>query len=92
MKIGVDACCWSNKRGFGRFTRELLSAMASWDRDNEYLFFADQETAANGTFPENINVLAAPTLVAPTQAASASGRRSFRDLWSMSRPASPHIA
>ena len=24
MNIGVDACCWANKRGFGRFTRELL--------------------------------------------------------------------
>jgi len=35
MRVGVDACCWSSKRGFGRFTRELLTALLSVDHDNE---------------------------------------------------------
>ena len=29
MKILIDACSWSNQRGFGRYTREIVHAMAS---------------------------------------------------------------
>lgn len=85
MRIGVDACCWSNKRGFGRFTRELLNTLVSVDQKNEYIFFVDKDTAETGDFPEGVKVMAAKTSIAPTKAASASGRRSFRDLWVMSR-------
>ena len=81
MRIGVDACCWSNRRGFGRFTRELLATLVALDQDNEYLFFVDRDTAASGTFPERVETVVAPTLVSPTEAASASGRRSLLDLW-----------
>jgi alpha-1,3-rhamnosyl/mannosyltransferase len=27
MRIGIDATCWANERGYGRFTRELVGAM-----------------------------------------------------------------
>jgi len=85
MKIGVDASCWSNKRGFGRFTRELLNAMVAVDQKNEYLFFADQDTASSGEFPDKVQMITAKTDMAPTKAASASGRRSIKDLWAMNR-------
>lgn len=85
MRIGVDACCWSNKRGFGRFTRELLQSLISVDQKNEYLFFVDKDTATVNDFPERAKVVVAQTSIAPTQAASASGRRSIRDLWALSR-------
>lgn len=85
MRIGVDACCWSNKRGFGRFTRELLNALISIDQKNEYLFFVDKDTATMNEFPERVKLVIAQTSISPTKAASASGRRSFRDLWSLSR-------
>ena len=85
MRIGIDACCWSNRRGFGRFTRELLTALAATNNGNEYVFFADRETAEDSEFPEGVKIVAAPTKVAPTTAASASGRRSLRDLWALSR-------
>ena len=85
MRIGVDACCWSNRRGFGRFTRELLTALLEVDGRNEYLFFADRETAAESAWPAGAELIAAPTRVAPTRAASADGRRSARDLWALSR-------
>lgn len=90
MRIGVDACCWSNKRGFGRFTRELLNAMVSIDQKNEYLFFVDKDTASTSKFPERVKIVAAQTSIAPTKAASASGRRSVRDLWAMSRLVMKH--
>jgi len=90
MRIGVDACCWSNRRGFGRFTRELLSALLAVDQNNEYLFFVDKDTAATEEFPEGVNLVVAQTQVSPIQAASASGRRSLGDLWALTRQVMKH--
>ena len=36
MKIGIDASCWANQRGYGRYTRELLRTLLSSDKRNEY--------------------------------------------------------
>jgi len=85
MRIGVDVCCWSNRRGFGRFTRELMKALAAIDGDNEYFFFADRETASAIEVDGRVNIVVAPTRVSPTRAASAQGRRSLGDLWAMAR-------
>ena len=85
MKIGVDACCWLNKRGFGRFTRELLCALVALDQKNDYIFFVDQDTATKSTFPANVEVSIAPTQISPIEAASAEGRRSLQDLWALTR-------
>ena len=27
LRIGIDGSCWANRRGYGRFTRELLCAL-----------------------------------------------------------------
>ena len=90
MKIGVDACFWSNKRGFGRFTRELLEALVAEDSENEYLFFVDRETAETDEFPTQVKKIVANTEFSPTQAASADGSRSAKDLWAMSREVLKH--
>ena len=89
MKIGVDACCWSNRRGFGRFTRELLTALVA-EGGHEYVFFADRETAEAATFPAGVEVVTAATTVSPTEAASAEGRRSLADLWALTRTVARH--
>ncbi len=85
MRIGVDASCWSNKRGFGRFTRELLSALLDRDTRDEYVFFVDSRSGCESEFPSAAKVVIAPTRDSAVESASASGRRSFGDLWSMSR-------
>ena len=90
MRIGVDACTWNNRRGFGRFTRELLEAVLAVDKTNEYLFFIDSESAESDEFPSNVKTITAQTEVSPMEAASASGRRSVKDLWSMSREVLHH--
>ena len=41
MKIGIDVTCWLNRRGFGRFVRELVSAIVRLETDHEYVLFAD---------------------------------------------------
>ena len=90
MHIGVDACCWSNRRGFGRFTRELLTALSKIDDRNEYWFFVDQQTTIENQFSQNVRLVTVPTQVAPTQAASSSGRRSISDLLKMTRAVAKH--
>ncbi|MEC4888438.1 MAG: glycosyltransferase family 1 protein [Nitrospira sp.] len=85
VRIGVDACCWSNRRGFGRFTRELLTALVAADREREYIFFVDGDTARASEFPPGVRLVVASTDVSPTVAAAASGNRSLKDLWALTR-------
>jgi glycosyltransferase involved in cell wall biosynthesis len=89
MIIGVDATCRDNKRGFGRFTNELLESLLEVDTTNEYLFFVDRDSAGNGT-PARVKTIVADTEYSPMKAASADGRRSFKDLWAMSRQVLRH--
>lgn len=91
MKIGVDASCWANKRGYGRYTRELLSTLLDNDKENEYRFFMDRETAElSEDLPQNVEKIIVGTSEAATQAAAASGRRSVKDLWAMRRAVHKH--
>jgi glycosyltransferase involved in cell wall biosynthesis len=85
MKIGVDATCWGNKRGFGRFTRELLESILELDKTNEYLFFIDADTSESETIPSQVKKIEVQTEASQLKAASANGRRSVKDLWAMSR-------
>ena len=90
MRIGIDATCWGNKRGFGRFTRELLEALLEIDKTNEYLFFIDNDTADSQAIPARVKKIVAQTETSPIKAASADGRRSLKDLWAMSREVLRH--
>jgi glycosyltransferase involved in cell wall biosynthesis len=85
MKIGVDATCWGNKRGYGRFTRELFEELLVIDGHNQYLFFVDQKTARECSFPDAVEKVVVNTNEAPAEAASANGSRSVRDILAMSR-------
>lgn len=42
MRIGIDVSTWSNGRGFGRFTRELVTAMTASASTHEFVLFCDQ--------------------------------------------------
>ena len=84
MRIGVDATCWSNRRGYGRFTRALLNATLALDRGNQYTFFTD---LAEDEFPVPAGVeMVRVTGGVPTiKAAGAQGYRSLGDIWALSR-------
>lgn len=43
MKIGIDASCWFNGRGFGRFTREIINALLQLKTDHRFTLFFDRE-------------------------------------------------
>ncbi len=84
MHVGVDATCWQNTRGYGRYARALLSTLVRLDVENQYTLFIDSAESAQ-TAPSAAETrlvrASAPTAIA----ASASGHRSLSDMWSMSR-------
>ncbi len=88
MHVLVDGATWSNVRGFGRFTRELLGAIATQLAAGDRLtLLVDPATAERGGFPARIDPVVVPVEVAPGEAASAEGARSIRDLWAFRRAA-----
>ena len=87
MRIGIDACCWSNRRGFGRFTRELVSHIVAEHPRHQYVLLVDRATAEASRLPGGVRVEVVATREAPTRAASAAGARSPLDLWRMARAA-----
>ena len=85
MRIGVDAACCANERGYGRFARELLHTMVVVAPEHEFVCFADG--ASRERLPEatNVRVVAVQQRAAPTQAAAADGYRSPADMLRFSR-------
>lgn len=81
LRIGIDATCWANERGYGRFTRELLGAMVGLGSPHRFVFFHDARSAA-------VFDLAGPAIdsvivgqrQSPTLAAAAGGGRSPFDM------------
>lgn len=87
VRIVIDACCWSNHRGFGRYTRELVTHLLREPADHEYTLVVDAHTAAQGGLPEGARLEVVPTREQPTRAAAASGARGPLDLWRLARAA-----
>ena len=86
MRIGIDATCWANDRGYGRFTRELVRAMASVGRDHEFVCLLDERAAARfDLVAGNVRSIVVPQAASPTTAASADSYRSPFDMLRLSR-------
>ncbi len=86
MKIAVDASCWDNNRGFGRFTRELVGAMCREDPRNDYVLLADGPIADAdlGSRTEIMQVATARQVIA---SATADSRRGIGDVLAFRRAA-----
>lgn len=81
MRVGVDGACWSNRRGYGRFARELFSAMVCASPDTEFVCFVDE--AALDHVPArgpNVEIVPVYQSEAPATAAAADGSRSPLDM------------
>jgi glycosyltransferase involved in cell wall biosynthesis len=84
MRIGVDATCWANERGYGRFTRELVAAMAPAAAAHELVCFLDDRSAdAFRLDGANVTRRVVAQAVSPTLAASSGSRRSIGDMLKM---------
>lgn len=81
MRIGIDATCWANERGYGRFTRELVSAMPALAPSHEFVCFLDRRSAERFALTApNVRSALVHQHVAPTVAASSGSSRSPVDM------------
>jgi glycosyltransferase involved in cell wall biosynthesis len=91
MRVGIDGSCWVNRRGFGRFTRALVAAMAEQSADGpELRLLLDSASLQDPTLPpipQGVEVDVVLVGAAPATAAAAEGSRSVRDILAMSRGA-----
>jgi glycosyltransferase involved in cell wall biosynthesis len=86
MRIGVDATCWANARGYGRFARELLRAMVIEGASHEFVCFVDDRAARCFDLSgAGVRMVVVHQTASPTTAASAAGSRSVGDMWRMTR-------
>lgn len=83
IHVGIDATSWSNDRGFGRFTRSLVTALAARDMGFRYTLLFDQPPQV--ALPEHVAVLCATTRRSLNEAAVGSSSRSPLYLWTMGR-------
>jgi glycosyltransferase involved in cell wall biosynthesis len=91
VRIAVDASVCANRRGFGRFARELLSALVARRAGDgfEYVLLLDREPQP-GELPAPLasleRIVAAPRKKV-TESAVAGGRRSLGDLFAFTKAA-----
>ena len=81
MRIGIDATAWGNWRGFGRYTRSLVSAIVAHDPSHEYVLFFDSSYPHCRDIPSDARHVVVPTVVAQDEALSVDGRRTVTDMW-----------
>lgn len=84
MHIGIDGGCWNNRRGYGRFLRELLEALAATDGSNEYSVFLDSEAYTSFHLRDRFRPVLVPTSESVNGAARADGHRPIPDMLRMS--------
>src|SRR5918992_277712 len=83
LHVGIDATSWSNNRGFGRFTRELVTALAARRSGFRYTLILDRPGFEG--LPAGVDVeCAAPRQTLDTSAVGATSR-SPGYLWAMAR-------
>lgn len=81
LRVGIDAVCWANRRGYGRYARELITSMVAQAPDVEFLIFLDRR--ALDTFEiraANVRTVLVEPKHSPTEAAVAGDSRSPFDM------------
>lgn len=84
LRAGIDGACWTNRRGYGRFLREILPAAVRADSDIRYTMFLDREAPPEFPLPEGVRAVVVRTSESVNEAAHAGGRRSIPDVLRMS--------
>lgn len=87
MRVGVDATSWINRRGFGRFTRNVVRRLVAIDAETTYVLFIDDATAAGADLPEGVERWIVRLRRPPAEAASADSSRGVSDLLRLTRAA-----
>ena len=85
INVGIDASSWDNERGFGRFTRSLVEALARRDTGFHYTLLFDTPTPR--PVPDGVSVALAGAGQSMAEASSGKGVRGGGDMLSQSRAA-----
>jgi glycosyltransferase involved in cell wall biosynthesis len=85
MRIGIDGACLANRRGFGRFARQIVEALAKAGSGHEFVVFVDRPSFDRVKIPDSMSHVIVDVREAPTAAASATGRRRVGDMLAMAR-------
>jgi alpha-1,3-rhamnosyl/mannosyltransferase len=85
IHIAIDALGWDNERGFGRFTRSLVAALAARDQGFRYTLLCDRQPER--AVPDGVEVAIAGARKGMAAAASGSAARGGADMLTMSRAA-----
>jgi len=85
MHVGIDASSWDNERGFGRFTRSLVAALARRKSGLRYTLLFD--TPTDRPVPDGVEVQVAGAGQSMAQASSGKGARVGSDMLAQSRAA-----
>lgn len=82
----MDGGCWTNARGYGRYARELLSAMVELAPEDRFVFFFDDDSVRRFHLAlPNVDTVVAELDQAPGTAAVSDGRRSVPDVLRLAR-------
>ena len=85
LHLGIDATTWANDRGFGRFTRELLSALLARNSGFRYTLLFDRPIDAD--LPCGVEVVYASTKRSLNESAAGKTSRSLSYFWKVGRAA-----
>ena len=84
LRIGIDGTCWSNERGYGRFAREIVASMLRLAPEHQFVCFVDDVSDHRFQISSpNLRRVRVNLRTAASEAASASGYRSPRDMMAM---------
>lgn len=84
MRVGIDGGCWGNRRGYGRFLREVLTELPGLDETVQYIVFLDAPLDEDQPLPEAVRPIHVRTSAGVNQSAHAAGRRPISDVLRMS--------
>jgi alpha-1,3-rhamnosyl/mannosyltransferase len=85
IHVGIDASAWDNERGFGRFTRSLVEALAARKAGFRYTLIFDR--APERPVPEGVATFVAGARRTMAEASSGKGARAGADMLTLSRAA-----
>ena len=79
MHIAIEASTWVNRRGYGRFTRELTRSLLRAATRHTFTLVVDSGAAAAPDLPQ-VPIVVVPTRQTISDGASANGHRSIADI------------
>jgi glycosyltransferase involved in cell wall biosynthesis len=87
MRVGVDATIWPNRRGFGRYCRNVVTRLVELDPGSEYVLVADGKCPPGVAPPRGVRWQEVSVRRQASTLLTSSGRRPVVDIVRLSRAA-----